>query len=345
MLIDTKFSSETEQFVSSLKQFKQACDEFDTKHTDQSERNNFILDCFQKEKEIFDNHFSNIWDYIVKEKLMENIESYKGYKNYYYSRLSKYLLNPAINFQINKKPLGYPGDFIVMNYMYDYNPETGKFLGESSFEKYVNRYTCSVPIARSNIERKEHLKNKILNVSKNGAKKITSIACGSIREMFEASEKLERNDNIQFMCFDFEQKVFEYINAKVKQDGIRGIDLQPIHADIMCLIKDKEMGGRLSGSDFVYCSGLFDYLSERLAEKLFGILNSYVNKGGELIVCNASEEYSSHRAYYEFLGDWNLIYRKKEQVQKWARKISDTSNVNIYQTHENGGYWFISIKK
>ncbi|MFA5097845.1 MAG: class I SAM-dependent methyltransferase [Candidatus Margulisiibacteriota bacterium] len=344
-IIDNWFTEKTETFYSFLKTLQSECNTFDDHNPSIKTRQERVLKIFESVSAVFDLHFSEIWKFITKERLSDSLETFNGYKSYYYDKLSKFLLSPAVNFQINKKPLGYPGDFIVMNYMYDYNPTTGKFLGESTFDMLVNRYSCNVPISMSNIKRKEFLKEKLYSVIKQGGRNIASIACGSIRELFEATRQYDIPQGITFTCFDFEQKVFDYIEDQIKKNDLKGIKLEMIRADIMGLIKDKNMQERLSGQDFVYCSGLFDYLSERISERLLKILFSFVKPGGELIICNASEEYSSHRAYYDFLGDWILIYRKKDQIMRWTKNLPDISESSIFQTHEGGNYWFLSLKK
>ena len=67
-----------------------------------------------------------------------------------------------INQYIRRKPLGYAGDYVTMNYIYDFNDK--KYLGETLFERLLNRYTCSTDVANSNIHRKEYLKRKIQKI-------------------------------------------------------------------------------------------------------------------------------------------------------------------------------------
>lgn len=345
VVINHWFAKETECFCSFLEKLLNECNSFDKNNSSATARQERVLQVFDSVSKVFDIHFLEIWKFITKERLSESQEIYGEYKGYYYDKLSKFLVSPAINYQINKKPLGYPGDFIVMNYMYDYNPATGKFLGESTFDMLINRYTCSVPISLSNIKRKDYFKEKLRNVIKNGGRRIASIACGSIRELFEIIRERDLPQEITFTCFDFEQKVFDYINDWITRNGSKGIKLEMVKADIMGLIKDKDMQRRMDNQDFVYCSGLFDYLGNRVSGRLLKILFSFVRLKGELIICNASEEFSSHRAYYDFLGDWILLYRMKDQIVSWANDVPDTSSKSVFQTHEGGSYWFLSLKK
>lgn len=345
VILDNWFVEKTETFYSFLENLQSECNTFDIQNPSIEARQKRVLDIFDSVSVVFDSHFAEIWKFITKEKLSDSLETFNGYKSYYYDKLSKFLVNPAINYQINKKPLGYPGDFVVMNYMYDYNPTTGRFLGDSTFDMLVNRYTCCVPISMSNIKRKEFLKEKIQSVILKGGRNIASIACGSIRELFETIQQCDIPKGVIFTCLDFEQKVFDYINEQIKENGLKSLKLETIRADIMGLIKDKDMQKKLGGQDFVYCSGLFDYLSERISERLLKILFSFVKPGGELIICNASEEFSSHRAYYDFLGDWLLIYRKKDQILRWTKNLADIAETSIFQTHEGGNYWFLGLKK
>ena len=90
--------------------------------------------------------------------------------------------------------------------------------------------------------------------------------------------------------------------------------------------------------DLVYCAGLFDYLSDRICQRLVNILYGFVAPGGLLVATNVDPS-NPMRHGMEFLLEWHLIYRDQTQMKQLhpigvplthiATKSDDTG-VNIY---------------
>ena len=233
-----------------------------------------------------------------------------------------------------------------MNYTYDYNNQTRKYLGDSSFQKLINFYTCITPIWSSNIVRKDFLKNKILEViNSKDRTEIASIGSGSLREILELvkENKIKRYTN--FMCLDLEQKALNYVKdemSKINNESKDNLNIEYVHKNIIGLIKGQGINKHF---DLIYVSGVFDYLSDKLCSKVTRNLFDLLVKDGMLIVCNASLEKASHRGYYEYLGDWVMIYRTKEEMLEWAKGFENTSEVKFEESNLPASYWFMSIKK
>ena len=90
--------------------------------------------------------------------------------------------------------------------------------------------------------------------------------------------------------------------------------------------------------DLVYCAGLFDYLSDRICQRLMNILYDQVAPGGLLISTNVDPS-NPLRNGMEYLLEWHLIYRDQQQMKLLhptasgpgdIRTLSDESGVNIY---------------
>jgi extracellular factor (EF) 3-hydroxypalmitic acid methyl ester biosynthesis protein len=252
------------------------------------------------------------------------------------------------NRHVYQKPLGYPGDYIMMNYIYEYNGNNN-YLGNSSYEKLINNYTCNIPISCSNIKRKEFLKEKILETleGKDEAK-ILSIACGPARELIELLKENKINKPLFFKCLDFEKRALDYIDNEIKKiEAIKRklFSIEYICRDITSIIRDKGLKENLKAQDLIYAFGMFDYLSERMASRLMKELYQLLDKEGKLIICNVSLENSGHRAYYELLGEWNMVHRTKEQLLSWTKDISNAGEIKFEYPTYSTNYLFLSINK
>src|SRR3989338_10021955 len=132
-----------------LVDFKAKCDQFDLMYLHDSDRNQFVEKNKFNLEMTLNTHFKNIW------RCTENIvpEDYNLHLRYYWDMLGSYVIDSTeVGRFFHAKPLGYTGDFMIMNYFYDY---IDKYIGETSYEKLIQHYTCNIPISYSVVERKE----------------------------------------------------------------------------------------------------------------------------------------------------------------------------------------------
>ncbi|MCM8792838.1 MAG: response regulator [Candidatus Omnitrophica bacterium] len=344
-LLDNEFISITKEMRGFIQDIKADFDEFDRLNNDEKKRIEFI---WTAKGEIFpklDNYFAKVWEFV---KGFER-DRYAVHQNYYQQVLGDLLLEPIqINRHVYQKPLGYPGDYIMMNYIYDYNGNKN-YLGTSSFEKLINHYTCNIPISCSNIKRKEFLKEKILEALETKDKaKILSVACGPARELIELLREGKITKPLLFKCLDFEKKALDYVDNEIKKIEQRKKELLSIEyicRDITSIIRDRQLKEKLRVQDLIYAFGIFDYLSDYMAARLTKELFQLLDKDGKLIICNVSLKNSSHRAYYELLGGWNMVYRTKEDMLSWTNSLSDFSEIKFEELSNFSNYLFLSISK
>jgi len=97
--------------------------------------------------------------------------------------------------------------------------------------------------------------------------------------------------------------------------------------------------------NLIYASGLFDYLTDGICKKVANkLLNSLEDKG-VLIICNASISHVTHRAYYEFLGGWKMIYRKEQDMLSWMKDSKGISKIKFDRPSDDVSYLFMRIEK
>ena len=82
-------------------------------------------------------------------------------------------------------------------------------------------------------------------------------------------------------------------------------------------------------------------MASRLTKELCQLLQNE----GKLIICNASLENSSHRAYYELLGEWNMVHRTKEQMFNGTNGIKNIREIKFEEPISGSNYLFLSIEK
>jgi len=340
-LIDNRFIAEVNKFKSFLTDLKFRLDQFDSKNSSHEQTEKMLDERKKQNFGTIKRFFDQVWD-IVK-NLDKN--DYAIYQAYFQKNILPLVGNAEVNKHIYIKPLGYSGDFITMNYIFDYHD---KFIGKTSFEKLINNLTCSIPISLSNIARKEFLKGQILRVltEKGANAKIASIASGSAREVLELLNDNSINVPVKYIFFDFENKALEYIKNglnKVDQRAKVNFDASFINDNVINIIRKPAIREKLQGQDLIYAFGIYDYLSDIVAKKLTSALFGCLKSGGTLVVCNASVDKTDFRAYFEFLGEWNMIYRTKEEMMGWTDKFP--SKQVAIRDNPDEAYLYLIIKK
>jgi len=340
--LNKTFINLTNEFRNYLKSIKTKLDEFDIKNLDEKDRINFIK---AEEKEIFekfDMYFNNTWE-IAKNFTKEE---YDFHQKYLRRMLWPLLRDPVeTNRLVCEKALGYAGDFIIMNYIYDFH---NKYLGASSYEKLINFYTCNIPISTSVVKRKDFFKKKILEVLHSRRfPKVLSVGSGPTRELLELVGEAKIVKPLYFDCLDFEKKALEYIRTqlhKIESGKKSYLHIRFINKNILDLIKDKKIENTLKKYHLIYASGLFDYLFTRTAKKVVKNLYKLLNKKGVLIFTNAKKENATHQAYYEMLGEWYLRHRRKRELLTWTKDIQN-ANIKFDKTGKENSFLFLCLHR
>jgi len=318
--LDYKFVFLTEKMRDWLVDFKIKCEKFDSMYPHDSDRIKFVEKNQPDMEATLDAHFNNTWECVKTIK----VEDYDLHLRYYWDMLGSYMIDSTeVGRFFHGKPLGYTGDFMIMNYFYDY---IDKYLGETSYEKLIQHYACNIPISYSVVERKKFLKQKILDIlAKNGHAKILSVASGSARELTELVEEGKINKPLHFDCLDVEPEAFEYIKNKletINPENKHNLHIRFIQEDFLNIIKGRNINNLFEKYDFIYSAGLLDYLSDRMARKLLSYLFGLLKDNSSLVVTNVKAG-ASHRSYYEMLGGWKLIYRTDKEFLDWADEIKE----------------------
>jgi hypothetical protein len=213
----------------------------------------------------------------------------------------------------------------------------------------INHYTCNIPIACSNIKRKDFLKERILEVlEKNGCARVLSVASGPARELIELLNEGKVNKPLVFKCLEPEKKALDYISNAI--ESIAPVKIQALSVEFICrgiisLIRDKEFKQTLQHYDLIYAFGIFDYLSDKMALRLTKHLFGLLKKAGKLIIFNISATKNDYRAYYELLGEWNMIHRVEEQLLAWTAEIADAAEIKFEELPGGSNYLCLNIVK
>lgn len=258
---------------------------------------------------------------------LKNKEQRERLLAFFRRELNEFYLQSPYARRAMEKPLGYAGDYEMMNQVY-----RNGYEGTSLFSKLIHRYTVNEAAAISVRERKSYLSEKIntaITKSKNAVVTICSVACGPAQEWVEFFDHFSLPKEKQLEIVLIDQDVEALFDARRNvQSCSRDLGSQ---VSIICepvVVKDiidnsERASAFLDRSfDMIYSAGLYDYLPQAIAKSLTATLAARLKPSGHLLVGNFHPS-SPTRAICEFSIDWRLIYRTEEEVKDLAELVSN----------------------
>jgi len=228
-----------------------------------------------------------------------------------------FMLSPLMH-RCLTKPLGYPGDYVVMRYIYEDRFEGTSLLAKAIHLGGVSTPACNAVRARKDMIRKTIKEAALERAAKGMRTRILSIAAGPAQETLELLEQEpELAATLDVMLFDQDRDALEYVNNRIAMARARGagggMSIQLRHDTIRRLLDDKDIFEEFGPVDLIFSSGLFDYLRFGTGVRLIRNLYSNLRVGGRLFVGNLVPEQPSRWIFDHHL-DWFLEYRSREQL-------------------------------
>ena len=105
-------------------------------------------------------------------------------------------------------------------------------------------------------------------------------------------------------------------------------------------------GGRKLGTfDLIYAAGLYDYLDERVANRLTSGLFDMLKAGGKLVIPNFREGIREE-GYMDAFMDWRLIYRSKQQIEAFSDGVDGSAlRGKRYYEDRSGSIGYLELQR
>ena len=207
-----------------------------------------------------------------------------------------------------EKPLGYTGDYKIIDDIYRNHPTT------TGFDRLYDNYFLMSPASVATRNRKEDFKKIIFEEvsKKNENSLVMNLASAPSRDLQEFFLEYDRKvTGVRFFCVENDPNAIEY-SKKLLGDNQRVDFLKEnvvriaLRRDIRDLIKEN--------FDIIFSTGLFDYLNSRVATRLVSNLKKLLKPSGLMIISNYRDKYSNPSIHFmEWVGEWNLVYRTEEE--------------------------------
>jgi len=257
---------------------------------------------------------------------------------------SLFLFSP-FGYRAYSKPLGYAGDYEMVN-MITRDPLEGSTL----FAKAMNLWLLEQWPSKAHRNRitylKERLVEEVARTMRQGQVcRILNLGCGPAREIQRFLDHTLSN-NAEFTLFDFNDETLDHAakvlgEARTSHGRSTRIDLQK--KSVQRLLKEANKPGKNIKFDFIYCAGLFDYLSDRVCKELFRVFYEWIAEGGLVLATNVVD-CKPFRHMLEFVLDWHLIYRDRKQAAALLPEAPTPLDAT-FKCDDTGVNHFIEVRK
>jgi extracellular factor (EF) 3-hydroxypalmitic acid methyl ester biosynthesis protein len=228
-----------------------------------------------------------------------------------------------------KKPFGYPGDFSLINSIYDFH-----ITNDESYRKW-DVFFQNQPGAIAVRNRKDYFIKHCKKITANCDKdiKVLILGSGPATDVYEFLNT-NRGCKISFDLVDFDQNAIDFsmkknhkFNGAVSFNRINVLRYKPYKI-----------------YDLIWSAGLFDYFKDKHFIFLIQKYINYLAEDGEYIISNFSTENPTRRLM-EVLFDWFLNYRSKTELLDIAKRACINESLVMVDTEPTGVNLFLKIRK
>jgi hypothetical protein len=219
------------------------------------------------------------------------------------------------------KPHGYAGDPVVIDYAYGIHSSLQAAAEASPIGLEIHRYILRSPAVAAVRHRREHIAELIdRRAFVRSNLTVLAIASGHLREV-ELSRALASGKISRFVAQDADASNLQEIERQYSHFGV-----ETRHTSLGHILARKLALGTF---DFVYSAGLYDYLADNVAQAVTARIFELVTPGGEMLIPNFTPQILE-RGYMEAFMDWNLIYRRPDEMFQLMTRI-EPAHIKSYE--------------
>ncbi len=226
------------------------------------------------------------------------------------------------------KPLGYAGDFQIIEKIYNFHrssvPELAKwddyFHAQKAPQAVRNRLSFFLD---------QLWKTKMDNPS---ATQVLNVASGPGRDMYEALQVIGASD-LKIDCVDQDHNAIDFAK-NLCRPFIQNINFT--HKNIFRFSTN-------STYHLIWSAGLFDYFNDNLFKRTIRKLSKFLKPNGRMVIGNFSPNNPS-RGYME-LCEWKLIHRSQQHLRQLAQECGyEDHQIRVEQESEGINQFLVLTK-
>jgi extracellular factor (EF) 3-hydroxypalmitic acid methyl ester biosynthesis protein len=209
------------------------------------------------------------------------------------------------------KPRGYAGDFYSVEKVYE-----DRAGGAGRLGPLLDRCFLDLPAMRGVRSRRRAMAREIRSViaSKEGGEaKVTSLACGGAREIFDVYAKLPRPSALTTTLIDMDLRALAHVSA-VRERTRLSWYMNLLQENLLVLA----LGGKkiqLADQDLVYSLGFIEYFNDTLVVRLLDWIHGTLRPGGRVLLGSFHPD-NPCKAMMDHVFGWKPIHRDEADMDR-----------------------------
>ncbi|MGD8825934.1 MAG: class I SAM-dependent methyltransferase [Myxococcales bacterium] len=260
--------------------------------------------------------------------------------------VTPYLVEAPVLRRAFEKPLGYPGDYVVMQHYF-----ANTFEGPTAFGMVFNKITCEHPLSGGVRTRSDWVadlvRERARRTNGSGPLKVLSLGSGIGAEVGLVHSGPDGDSlPVRWTLIDQEDQALAlaYRNArKVSEGGARKPEVACVNVSFSQLFSGEVAPDTWGQQDIIFALGLFDYLREPGASMLLAGLYSLLREGGSVVIGNAARP-NTHFWEPELALRWSLLYRDREEMERLAAPLPPRVDVCV-EVEPMKAYYRLTCRK
>jgi extracellular factor (EF) 3-hydroxypalmitic acid methyl ester biosynthesis protein len=271
-------------------------------------------------------------------------EQHAAYRAFCATQLNPYLKQSPFLRRALEKPLGYAGDYEMMNMLY-----RDPLEGDSLLGKALNVCFTEEPAAQANKNRIEYIGGLIRNAvarARVERVRIASLGCGPAREIESLLvHSPELGARLDIALIDQEERAIAHCERTLAPLAAQtGARVHFIRESLRTLLTRDSLSQKLGQRELIYSAGLFDYLDDRVFRRILGVLYEGLAMGGLLAVGNVAAHNPS-RWLMEYFAGWFLIHRTPEQLRELGSALAPEPTTVTVDAEPTGVNLFLHVRR
>lgn len=240
------------------------------------------------------------------------------------------------------KPLGYAGDYEMVNMI-----ARAERAGPTTYSQLINDFYLDAGLARAHRNRLTIIQGRLQERARAAQARgeivrVLNIGCGPSIEIQRFLRDCDCAESVHFKLLDFNEETLAYAKEKTGEAmraANRNVRIDFVQRSVHELLKQSLTADNGSGEteqfDFIYCAGLFDYLSDRICQRLLTLFCRWAVPGGTVMATNVHPD-NPTRWIMEHVVDWHIIHRSIEDMRAIApttypaRVYDDNTHLNVF---------------
>jgi len=281
------------------------------------------------------------FDVLNGEASLVDEEFAPAHRSFVQTALHPLLLRAPFVFRAYTKPLGYAGDYQMVNQILG-EPRQGP----STYFQMVNAaflQTAVVVAHRNRIDILVDFLTRMADTARKVGKtfRILNVGCGPAIEIQRFLQCYPHPESLSFELMDFSEETLAWTREKlssiIRQIG-KPVTINYVHDSVHQMLKHRvdPASDRTREFDAVYCAGLFDYLSDKVCVRLTAHFAARIYPGGTLLLTNVHSNNPEKFSMAHIL-EWYLVYRDESKMEAIMPKqcgvprlYTDVTKVNVF---------------